>query len=255
MKEIVIPDLLSTFTPTNSFPINADVRDFFLKESIGSMVSADTKPSKNTRKSTKTKKKDKNVPNEIEFRDDSGEIVDVSTMNVDNTNSNNDAQLNLRFVEIKSIKNRNHDKNRSKKDQHQDNTVGRIIKPSLVQDKNATASVNETIIERFDETQFMNTHFVMNACPCNSTVKNGKYYAYDKYGCIIRVDCKDKRNNPYGWTFNDAHEPVSIYEKDIENEVDRTSLIEFMKNKFPTAFTQRGVSYKLYKLCYDDIEL
>ena len=290
-REVRMPDLLTGYIPPTTFPVNEDVRNFFSEfhQEMFSGVSTDAaetvkqkkKPGKQSgtvaakRRQKKameerveaaaveTETENSNIdPDAIIFRDANGEIVNladvVNSVSEDaSANKNSSTELpELKFVEIKTVKKRSTDKNMSKRDKIQDNTSTRIVKPSVVSSKTKTNNTNVNIIEHFDRDMFVAQYFVPSACPCNDTVKNGKYYAYDIYGCIIRSDCLDKKNNPYCWKFNEKNEPVSAYAEMINGEVSRNTLIAHMKQKYTSAFGQKGTAYKLYKKCYGDkIEL
>jgi hypothetical protein len=286
---VIIPDLLTGYVPPTTFPVNDDVRNFFSEfhQEMFSGVSADAsetvkhkkKPGKQASSATARRRQKKAMEERVEaaaaeaetgdgnvdpdaviFRDANGEIVNL--VDVVNSVSEGGGQINnnnsstelpeLKFVEIKTVKKRSTDKNMSKRDKIQDNTSTRIVKPSVVSSKTKTSTTNATVVEHFDRDMFVAQHFVPSACPCNDTVKNGKYYAYDIYGCIIRSDCLDKKNNPYCWRFNEKNEPVSAYAEMMNGEVNRNTLIAHMKQKYTSAFGQKGTAYKLYKKCYGD---
>lgn len=288
-QEVRIPDLLTGYVPPTTFPVNEDVRNFFSEfhQEMFSGVSTDAsetvkhkkKPSKQSSTVTVKRRQKKAMeerveaaaveaetensnidPDAIIFRDANGEIVNLTDV-VNSVSENNDSATTgasstelpeLKFVEIKTVKKRSTDKNMSKRDKIQDNTSTRIVKPSVVSSKTKTNNTTATIVEHFDRDMFVAQYFVPSACPCNDTVKNGKYYAYDIHGCIIRSDCLDKKNNPYCWRFNEKNEPVSVYAEMINGEVNRNTLIAHMKQKYTSAFGQKGTAYKLYKKCYGD---
>lgn len=263
-----IPDLLSTFTPTSEYPVNPSVQSFFkeLHRSVCDIRPDEvTKQTKTTRAVNKRKKKVveeetvEDTPAEIEFKDSNGETVNISEItesinNILNTEGNSEDQsLELKFVEIRSSKNNSKVKNASKHDKIQDNTEKHMLKPTLVQSKTLTSATEARVVEVFDKDAFIERHFIQSACACNDTVKNGKFYAYDKYGCIIRADCYNKNTNPYCWRFNENNEPVNIFAS--ENCTTRDSCIQAMKSKYGTAFGTKGMAYRLYKKCYSDINI
>ena len=262
-----IPDLLSTFTPTVEYPVNVSVQSFFkeLHRSTCDIRPEEiTKQSKTTRSVNKRKKKSvddtpEDVPNEIEFKDANGETINISkiTESLNNPSGTEgaaeDQPLELKFVEIRSSKNNSKTKNTSKHEKIQNNTEKHMLKPTLVQSKTLTSATEAKVIEVFNKDAFIEKHFIQSACACNDTVKNGKFYAYDKYGCIIRADCYNKNTNPYCWRFDENNEPVSIFAS--ENCTSRDACIQAMKNKYSTAFGSKGMAYRLYKKCYSDINI
>ena len=265
VQQPIIPDLLSNFTPVNIYPVNSSVQEFFCtlhRSSVSSTVPEVQKTTKTTRAVNKRKKKqdvDENndeieIPTELEFKNESGETITIEEIASAITESiESDNTSELKFVEIRSSKNNSKDKNVSKHDKIQDNTNKHILKPTLVQNKNLVSSVEARVVQRFDREQFINEHFVQSACVCNETVKNGKYYAFDIYGCIIRADCFNKNANPYGWILNENNQPVSIFAP--ANCIDKRACINVMKNKFTSAFGSKGMAYRMYRKCYPKMDI
>ena len=224
-------------------------------ENTASAESSSTKR-KTTRRRTKKQEQEQETTDGVLYRDANGELVNLEeiTASVQTEISQPIEDVpDLKFVEIKSVKRHTHDKNMSKHEHLQDNTTRRIIKPSVVQNKEDINSTPTRVVEHFDKDAFIAQHFNKKSCPCNDTVKNEKYYAFDKYGCIIRSDGFGKKNNPYCWTFDANNRPVSIFAEELSdsgNEITLQNIVDLLKQKFPTPFSARGVANKLYQRCY-----
>jgi hypothetical protein len=80
----------------------------------------------------------------------------------------------------------------------------------------------------------------------NKSLKEGNYYAFDKYGLIIRRKFLNDEKSLYGWTYSDNKEPISIH---VDKMLIRTNMsvsavakttFQKLRNKFPAEF-KKGV--------------
>jgi hypothetical protein len=63
----------------------------------------------------------------------------------------------------------------------------------------------------------LDNYFTKDGLYCvNKNCKEGNYYAFDKYGLIIRRKAFNDNKNMYGWIYNDNREPISIH---IDNQL------------------------------------
>lgn len=85
----------------------------------------------------------------------------------------------------------------------------------------------------------------------NKYVKNENYYIFDKYNLVIRKKEFNNKKSPYGWIYNDEHEPINIHidtmlMKMNSNDI-QTITLQHINHEFPAVLkAPRGVLYKIY---------
>lgn len=110
---------------------------------------------------------------------------------------------------------------------------------NILSDEIMTKLLSQTKIE--DET--LDNYFNKDNLLCiNKSLKEGNYYAFDKYGLIIRRKFLNDEKSIYGWTYNDNKEPISIH---VDRMLIRTNTsaadiakttFQKLRNRFPTEF-------------------
>lgn len=82
----------------------------------------------------------------------------------------------------------------------------------------------------------------------NKSLKEGNYYAFDKYSLIIRRKFLNDEKSLYGWTYNENKEPISIH---VDKMLIRTNTLagviakttfQKLRNKFPAEFKKGNKS-------------
>ncbi len=92
----------------------------------------------------------------------------------------------------------------------------------------------------------LDNYFVRDNLYCvNKNCKEGNYYAFDKYGIIIRRKAFNDHKNIYGWIYNDDREPISIH---IDNQLIQvnspkifTQTMQKLKSKYSKHFGPRSI--------------
>lgn len=116
---------------------------------------------------------------------------------------------------------------------------------NILSDEIMSKLLSQTKIE--DES--LDNYFNKEGLLCvNKSLKEGNYYAFDKYGLIIRRKFLNDEKSLYGWTYNDNKEPISIH---VDKMLIRTNasphkiaITTFQKfrNKFPAEFKKGAKS-------------
>lgn len=116
---------------------------------------------------------------------------------------------------------------------------------NILSDEIMSKLLSQTKIE--DET--LDNYFNKEDILCvNKSLKEGNYYAFDKYGLIIRRKFLNDEKSLYGWTYNDNKEPISIH---VDKMLIRTNIpastiakttFQKLRNKFPAEFKKGSKS-------------
>jgi hypothetical protein len=88
----------------------------------------------------------------------------------------------------------------------------------------------------------------ITAC-INDNIKNkNNPYGIDKNHIIIRCGMYGKKNNIYGWKYDEHGDPVHIATdtKTTNPDIIRTAILELQHHNMPTAFQPNGVIGKIY---------
>jgi hypothetical protein len=81
----------------------------------------------------------------------------------------------------------------------------------------------------------------------NKNVKEANYYAFDKFGLIIRRKAYNDNKSIFGWIYNDYREPISIHIDQylMKTDPDRvfTQTIQKLRYKYPKEFSETSGKY------------
>lgn len=92
----------------------------------------------------------------------------------------------------------------------------------------------------------LDAYFTKEGLLCvNKNCKEGNYYAFDKYGIIIRRKEYNNPKNIYGWTYNEQREPVSIHADQYLIKFDPSKVfqqtIQKLRSKYAKFFTDKSI--------------
>ena len=108
------------------------------------------------------------------------------------------------------------------------------------------------------EDNALDEYFNRDSLLCvNKALKEGNYYAFDKYGLIIRRKEQNNAKSVFGWIYNENKEPISIHIDKIliqtnksKNEIAKLTF-QSLCNKFPSEFNKPKGIYKRVAQNYD----
>lgn len=82
----------------------------------------------------------------------------------------------------------------------------------------------------------------------NKRAKNGNYYAYDKYGIIVRKDVGANVKSPFGWKRNEDNEIVSIHLRtDCPEDIIKKETLIYIQSRFASQWNNKSnILRKIY---------
>lgn len=87
-----------------------------------------------------------------------------------------------------------------------------VVNPNIVHNIKSDEMMDKILHYTKTEETELDDYFTKDGLLCvNKNCKEGNYYAFDKYGIIIRRKEYNNVKNVYGWIYNDAKEPISIH--------------------------------------------
>lgn len=101
------------------------------------------------------------------------------------------------------------------------------------------------------EERGLDDYFTKEGLLCVNKNCRDNFYAFDKYGIIIRRKAHNDPKNAYGWIFNDDHEPISIhidqYLMRLEPSKVFKQTIQKLKAKFAKQFAPKSIYDRVSK--------
>ena len=91
----------------------------------------------------------------------------------------------------------------------------------------------------------LDNYFTKESLFCiNKNVKEANFYAFDKFGLIIRRKAYNDSKSIFGWIYNDAREPISIHIDQYLMRFDPGKVfqqtIQKLRSKYPREFEKNS---------------
>lgn len=121
-----------------------------------------------------------------------------------------------------------------------------IVKPNVVHNILADATMDQIMHYTKREENELDDYFTKDKILCaNKNLKENNYYAFDKYGIIIRRKEFNNTKSVYGWMYTEDKEIVSVHADEIMmklNSADiRSRTLTKLKSKFPAYFNEKSI--------------